>query len=379
MKKLLMIIASVFFAVRGFSSVEIRVQLLNYIASLPGGTETLTVTVEAKATYAYPINLFQGSFDMGSNLGALLTYSEFQNNTYFPTPTYSQDCGVSGTAIYFKYEYASGTKTTMTIGNWNKIFDLELQYDWDGSKKTTFSWTQSTYYYTVEVIGDIGFGPIGIPVTGAQINMPAELKDRSLPVQMSSFTGQFDYERGITLKWKTQSETDCVGFHIWRSNAENGDYKPVSTSLVMANGNSSSEREYSFVDKNVTLGTKYWYKIQEISTLPDETHEIYFGGVAVATLKAPDQFAMEQNYPNPFNPDTKIVYSLPEKSSVVLKIYNILGKEVRTLINEEKQPGIYEATWNGKDEVGRMLSSGLYFYKITADDKVEIRKMMKVQ
>jgi hypothetical protein len=70
-------------------------------------------------------------------------------------------------------------------------------------------------------------------------------------------------------------------------------------------------------------------------------------------------FALFQNYPNPFNPLTKIKYSIPQSSNVVIKVYDILGNEVETLVNEEKQTGTYEITWYTKT-----LSSGIYFYRL---------------
>jgi len=385
MKKLVLFFVVLLFTAYGFSDVAIRVQLTGFTSN-PHGTDVLTVSIEANATYAYPIDKFQGSIDMGANLAALLTGSSFTaaGSHYFSNTKYTQNYGISGSSIYFHYQYSSGGRTSMPVDSWQKIFDVTLNYTWDPTKQTTFYWKTDPYYYSVEVMAhiDIGGGSavdVPIPVTGGQIDIPSNLVDRTLPVQMSSFAGKFDYEKGITLVWKTQSETNCAGFHVLRSESENGRFSAITTKMIQAQGNSSDEHEYAFTDKNVTLARKYHYKIQEISTFANESHEIYYGAIDVATPTAPDQFALKQNYPNPFNPDTKIVYSLPEKANVVLKVYNLLGKEIRTLINEEKQPGIYEAKWDGKDEFSRTLSSGLYFYKITAGDKVEIRKMMKVQ
>ena len=78
-----------------------------------------------------------------------------------------------------------------------------------------------------------------------------------------------------------------------------------------------------------------------------------------------------QNYPNPFNPTTTIRYQLPKESKVVIKIYNILGAEVMELLNEQKEPGIYEVEFNADS-----LSSGTYIYRIIADNFVETKKMV---
>ncbi len=93
----------------------------------------------------------------------------------------------------------------------------------------------------------------------------------------------------------------------------------------------------------------------------------------------PTHFELDQNYPNPFNPTSTIRYALPKAAKVELKIYNILGQAVRTLVNEHKEAGYYQADWDGKDQIGRPLSSGVYIYKIQAGDFVETKKMQLIK
>ena len=85
----------------------------------------------------------------------------------------------------------------------------------------------------------------------------------------------------------------------------------------------------------------------------------------------PDKFELSQNYPNPFNPTTLIKYSLPKAGNVSLKVYNVLGKEVATLVNGYQTAGNYKVEFNA-----RGLASGLYFYRLTAGDFVSVKKMM---
>ncbi|MCI0493632.1 S8 family serine peptidase [candidate division KSB1 bacterium] len=93
----------------------------------------------------------------------------------------------------------------------------------------------------------------------------------------------------------------------------------------------------------------------------------------------PEQFRLEQNYPNPFNPETRITYHLPQGSTVILKVFNLLGDEICTLVNTKKQAGIHHSVWNGKDANGREVSSGVYLVKIQAGDFQMNRKMLKIQ
>jgi hypothetical protein len=85
----------------------------------------------------------------------------------------------------------------------------------------------------------------------------------------------------------------------------------------------------------------------------------------------PLDFSLHQNYPNPFNPTTKIKYSIPQLSNVIIKVFDILGNEIETLVNEEKQAGTYELTWDAEN-----LVSGVYFYQLQTDSFVETRKMV---
>ncbi len=97
-------------------------------------------------------------------------------------------------------------------------------------------------------------------------------------------------------------------------------------------------------------------------------------GIRQISSAAPDKFGLDQNFPNPFNPGTVISYQLKTRSDVILKVYDISGKEVITLVNEKQNEGRYSATFNGSD-----LTSGIYFYKITAGDFTFTRKMVLVK
>ncbi|MDZ7260730.1 MAG: carboxypeptidase regulatory-like domain-containing protein, partial [candidate division KSB1 bacterium] len=113
-------------------------------------------------------------------------------------------------------------------------------------------------------------------------------------------------------------------------------------------------------------------------------------GVAQVPVEVlPEVYELHQNYPNPFsvgpvgqsrgNFETVIKYQLPKDGEVVLKVYNMLGQEVATLVQEHKKAGYYEARWDGKDQYGRMCASGIYFYRITAGSFVQTRKMLLLQ
>ncbi len=106
----------------------------------------------------------------------------------------------------------------------------------------------------------------------------------------------------------------------------------------------------------------------ETFDLPDKRHKI-------GDPSLPNDFELLQNYPNPFNPETEIAYTIPEGSDVSIDIYDLLGQKIGTLVDSYKSPGSYVVTWNGRDDVGRKVSSGIYFYKLRAGDFTQTRKM----
>jgi photosystem II stability/assembly factor-like uncharacterized protein len=93
----------------------------------------------------------------------------------------------------------------------------------------------------------------------------------------------------------------------------------------------------------------------------------------------PESFSLSQNFPNPFNPTTDIVYTLPQSEHVTLRIFNVAGQEIRTLVREQQNTGVYRVRWDGKDDSGRSVASGLYFYRIKAGSYVASRKMTLIK
>ena len=93
------------------------------------------------------------------------------------------------------------------------------------------------------------------------------------------------------------------------------------------------------------------------------------------TEPLPEEFTLEQNYPNPFNPETLIRYQLPRESEVKLSIHNLLGQEIRTLVNGKRDAGFHDVNWNGRDNAGKQVATGLYIYRLQAGDFVAAKKL----
>jgi hypothetical protein len=119
-------------------------------------------------------------------------------------------------------------------------------------------------------------------------------------------------------------------------------------------------------------GTIYFDDLRWLKRVPVDVDE------PAATL--PNAFALHQNYPNPFNPETTIRYQIPsQRQRVVLAIYDVTGKIVKTLVDVEQPAGNYTIHWDGKDIDGRPVASGTYLYKLTAGEFVQTKRMMLVR
>ena len=116
-----------------------------------------------------------------------------------------------------------------------------------------------------------------------------------------------------------------------------------------------------------------------ISDIQTGLYVVYFAGAATHIENNPKpmtDYSLGKNYPNPFNPATTISYQVPRQSTVRIEIYNMIGQKVRALLNDQKEPGVYKAVWNGRNDSGAQVGSGVYIYRMIAGDFVQVRKMI---
>ncbi|HMQ67906.1 MAG TPA: T9SS type A sorting domain-containing protein [Ignavibacteria bacterium] len=190
-----------------------------------------------------------------------------------------------------------------------------------------------------------------------------------LPVELASFTSLINLN-SVSLNWSTSSEVNNNGFDIERKSAnENSNWNKVA--FVDGKGNSEELVNYSYTDKNLEIG-KYNYRLKQIDF---NGNFKYYDLENEVVVGIPVQFELSQNYPNPFNPTTKINFTLPADTKVSLSIYDVSGRLVSTLINNEfKQANYYSVSFNGAN-----LSSGTYFYSIRTDNNNETKKMILIK
>jgi hypothetical protein len=195
-----------------------------------------------------------------------------------------------------------------------------------------------------------------------------------IPVELTNFTA--DAKNGkVILNWETSSETNNQGFEVQRTYLNSSLIKGkdkkdwITIGFVTGHGTTTEKHNYTFLDNSVMTGI-YQYRLKQMDF--DGTFE--FSNEIEVNVIALDDFVLFQNYPNPFNPLTTLSYQLPEAGYVTLKVYDMLGNELETLVNAVKPAGVHEVNFNSGN-----LSSGLYLYKMNSGNFEKTRKMLLVK
>ncbi|NWG29755.1 MAG: T9SS type A sorting domain-containing protein [Ignavibacteriaceae bacterium] len=232
---------------------------------------------------------------------------------------------------------------------------------------------------TENFLNDISYinSSIGTVVGDAGTILKTTTGGNPIPVELFSFKA-IRNANDIILNWSTATETNNSVFEILRSTQnDNDEWQKIG--FVTGHGTTTETQHYSFTDNDVSPD-KYQYKLKQI----DYNGTFEYSQIVEVEIPIVNKFSLSQNYPNPFNPVTKIKFTIPtppisspfvkgkaKEGFVTLKVYDILGREVATLVNEEKPAGEYEVEFDGS-----ALPSGIYFYQLRARQYSETKKMI---
>ncbi len=220
----------------------------------------------------------------------------------------------------------------------------------------------TTYYYRVRASNNTGTSANSNTITVTTL-LAAPVAVDATNITTTGFTANWNASNGATNYWIDVSTTDDF------------------SNILASYNNKSVGNVTTFVVISLLPNTTYYFRVcasNNSGTSP------YSNTITVVTsttgvddylLTIPTKFDLSQNYPNPFNPSTNISYKLQAASYTTLKIYDMLGKEVATLVNEEQPAGTYQIIWNGTDNFGNKVTSGVYFYRIAAGGFVQTKKM----
>lgn len=176
---------------------------------------------------------------------------------------------------------------------------------------------------------------------------------------------------GVYLSWQPNEDEDLQYYAIYKSTQDG--FNPDTMNAAVFE---TIETEYT--DTFTTFGLVYYYRISAVDIHGNESEysEQAESQLAIEEDILPIQFALHQNYPNPFNPVTTLRYELSEQSFVRITINDILGREVRNLVNGVEEPGFKSVIWDGKNDAGQTLGAGVYLYRIQTKDFRQTNKMI---
>ncbi len=205
-----------------------------------------------------------------------------------------------------------------------------------------------------------------------KMDVAAALVSEELPVELTAFSASVN-EGKVILNWQTETEINNYGFEIERVMIT-GQLLPVNEKwekigFIEGAGNSNIPKSYLFTDNSQIEERKRSYRLKQLDLDGKFT---YSEEITVELSAIPAEFSLSQNYPNPFNPSTIIEFSLPNDSDVKLKVYNLLGQEVVSLIDGEMKAGYHKVKFDATSG----LASGVYLYKIHAGEYSAVKKLM---
>ena len=214
-----------------------------------------------------------------------------------------------------------------------------------------------TYYYRINTVDSADnqsefsnevFITVGYPTKVRLDSLVAETRDDK-----------------IILKWKTNSESDLYGFEVQKSN-DNLCFKNLW--FIAGKG---IPYHYEFLDTEISY-TGNFYRLKKIN----KDGSFNYSDVIKAIIKIPGKFELSQNYPNPFNSETVFKLTIAKEGKINLTIFDLLGREVRRLINEHKKSGYYNVKWDGRDNSGNSVSAGIYFCQMRGENFTKTKKII---
>lgn len=292
-----------------------------------------------------------------------------QGSPVNPSEGYTSNVQVLGSRLIVTTEFDLGSGNGVDINNGTDylVYSISLNIT-DGTQTAELQWDQ------------INTGIFNIPDETINIGYSGN-GDVPLPVSLSAFNALAQHN-AIRLEWTTQTEINNTGFEVYRSQLEEGNYQLIasyqSNDSLEGAGTTNTPTQYGYSDNTAETDVTYYYQLADVSLAGVRTFHGPISGSIDSDLFLPERFALEQNYPNPFNPETTINFTLPERENlrVSAAIYDMLGRNVRTLFSGRLEAGAHRLKWNGLDDNGNALASGTYVLQLRSATESKSIKML---
>ncbi|HPG40285.1 MAG TPA: T9SS type A sorting domain-containing protein [bacterium] len=278
----------------------------------------------------------------------------------------------------------------ITTGSWVKggyTFTRRLLYDNAGVSSLDDYWSTGGINALVCTFSAVGSGHAWIEVNGADgladwagnaHVVTYSNQEQALPVELSAFSA-ISVAEGALISWATESEMKNLGFILEKKNRHETDFTTIASYKTHANlagqGTTSLHTEYSFIDTNVAAGDTCTYRLADVDR---EGIMTVLGTIqAIVTQgETPAGTDLLPAYPNPFNPETTVKYTLHQDALVTITVYDLLGRLVKTLVDENQTAGSYHIVWNGTNNLGAQAASGAYLVRMQTAEVTQTQKVL---
>ena len=308
-------------------------------------------------------------------LGGSYSSSDFGTNPFSlyasETDDFETASSISGNVAY------AGSGSDITFSGLSDAIPLGTRYYWVTADIAVAAEYDDTINGTIDAASNLTItgGTLSGSSSYGKLNAGT---DASLPVELSSFSAEAT-EQGVVLRWVTASELDNLGFILERQSEGASEWLKIASyetnSTLRGQGNTSQTTSYSFMDKNVQTEGTYNYSLSDVST-DGEIHVYDVIQITMQYAAAPGETLLEPAFPNPFNPQTKISYQLAESGIVEISVYDMLGRKVSMLLNENQNAGSYNIYWYGRDNAGQQVSTGTYILRMSTGEMVQTQKVL---
>lgn len=207
--------------------------------------------------------------------------------------------------------------------------------------------------------------------------------DPTLSVTLATFTAVLTADLHVQIAWMSESETDHAGYNLLRSEVQElSTAMRINDTMINEGIATGTQMSYIYTDTQVYHDATYYYWLESVS-LSGETE--YYGPITVyvnangegpGIPEIPLETKLYSAFPNPFNPSTNLRYSMKEAGDVRIDVYNLKGQILKTFHNSHNLPGYYQVNWDGRDMNGRVVGTGVYFYRMTSGQYSATRKMV---
>ncbi len=344
--------------------------------------EGVEIILENAAGYTlsdFTLSLYNGA--NGARYSSLFTLDEFSEGTT-----------ASGFTIFYKYisgiqngapdGMALSYQGTLISGQFLSYEGVIVAIDGDASGETStdIGVSESNATLSSESLQLTGNGTTyseftwGGPFSSTMgFSNNNNSSDQSLPVELTQFAGVVK-DGNVDLIWVTESEINNLGYILHRKHSDR-DYKLISSYKTNENlkgkGSATFRSEYHYLDKNVRIGEQYTYLLTDVDTEGKTTQHPTITIIAKAA-----GLTVSPSYPNPCNPSTSFDVTVGDESTIKIEVYTLLGRRVSMLMNKRLPAGVYTIHWNGTNNQGAPLASGIYFLWIQSEGTHEVQKIV---